>query len=81
VFADRTFGVGYLTAKWRFLRDWTLTGEYDFTYQHFGTLPGTPGSPASGTIAAIPATNATPAVSERSNQILVSVIWEPKRLN
>ncbi len=61
LFADRDYAVGYVNFKWRFLRAWTLNGEYDHTYQHYAAL---------GT---------QPTVNERSNAVMLSVIFEPNR--
>jgi hypothetical protein len=59
LFAARSYAVGYLGFKWRFRRAWTLSGEYDYTYQHYAD---------------------TPPVTESSNAILLSVIYEPNRI-
>jgi hypothetical protein len=79
--ADRDYAVGYLTAKWRFLRAWTLTGEYDYTFQRFGAQRGRPAVPATATTPAVAALAAVPAVDERSNRVVLSIIWEPNRIN
>ena len=34
-FTDRNYAVGSLGVQWRFLRAWTLSGEYDYTRQKF----------------------------------------------
>lgn len=34
-FTDRNYAVGSLGLQWRFLRSWTLSGEYDYTRQKF----------------------------------------------
>jgi hypothetical protein len=59
LFAARSYAVGYLGFKWRFRRAWTLSGEYDYTYQHYAD---------------------TPPVTESSNAVLLSVIYEPNRI-
>jgi len=59
-FTNRDYGLASAGVKWRFLRAWTLSGEYDFTYQRYASVPTT---------------------NERSNAVLLSVIYEPKRVN
>ena len=39
VFATRDYGLASLGMKWRFRRAWTLNGEYDFTAQHYASVP------------------------------------------
>ena len=38
LFADRSYGVGFLGFKWRFRRAWTLSGEYDYTWQKYAAV-------------------------------------------
>jgi hypothetical protein len=59
-FANRNYVAGFLGFKWRYRRAWTLSGEYDYTNQHYSSVPPT---------------------TESSNAVLLSVIYEPNRVN
>jgi hypothetical protein len=38
-FTERKYGIATLGFKWRWLRAWTLSGEYDYTRQKFANDP------------------------------------------